>query len=64
MFGVFRVKNHDFTPKNHIIPSPLLDPPLSSIEDITSVYMTEDRGSIPCCGYQMLRKLKIICWYM
>jgi hypothetical protein len=32
MFGVFRVKNHDFTPKNHIFsnfrgaPSPL-DPP-------------------------------------
>jgi hypothetical protein len=20
MFGVFRVKNHDFTPKNHIFP--------------------------------------------
>ena len=20
MFGVFRVKNHDFTPKNHILP--------------------------------------------
>ena len=20
IFGVFRVKNHDFTPKNHIIP--------------------------------------------
>jgi hypothetical protein len=21
MFGVFRVKNHDFTPKNHILPN-------------------------------------------
>ena len=33
MFGVFRVKNHDFTPKNYIISNfrvrpPLLDPPL------------------------------------
>ena len=39
MFGVFRVKNHDFTPKNHIFsnirgapvtapPPPPLDPPL------------------------------------
>jgi hypothetical protein len=37
-FGVFRVKNHDFTPKNHIfshfrggarrVPPPPLDPPL------------------------------------
>ena len=25
IFGVFRVKNHDFTPKNHISPP---DPPL------------------------------------
>ena len=37
IFGVFRVKNHDFTPKNHIYPNfrgacagcpPPLDPPL------------------------------------
>ena len=36
IFGVFRVKNHDFTPKNHIYfnfrgrapGAPLLDPPL------------------------------------
>jgi hypothetical protein len=34
IFGVFRVKNHDFTPKNHIFsnfrgtPSAPLDPPL------------------------------------
>ena len=37
MFGVFRVKNHDFTPKNHIFSNfrraragapPPLDPPL------------------------------------
>ena len=36
IFGVFRVKNHDFTPKNHICynfsgvtpPPPPLDPPL------------------------------------
>jgi hypothetical protein len=36
MFGVFRVKNHDFTPKNHIFPilggeapgAPPMDPPL------------------------------------
>ena len=36
MFGVFRVKNHDFTQKNHIFsnfrgrvrPSPPLNPPL------------------------------------
>ena len=26
--------------------------------------MTEDRGSIPRCGYQMFKEtLKIICWY-
>ena len=40
IFGVFRVKNHDFTPKNHIFPilggggacrvRPPLDPPLST----------------------------------
>ena len=38
-FGVFRVKNHDFTPKNHIFfnfsggapPPPPLDPPLTKI---------------------------------
>ena len=37
MFGVFRVKNHNFTPKNHFFPilggahagcAPPLDPPL------------------------------------
>ena len=35
MYGVFRVKNHDFTPTNHIFsnfrgapPPPPLDPPL------------------------------------
>ena len=34
-FGVFRVKNHDLTPKNHIFfnfrggPPPPLDPPLT-----------------------------------
>ena len=44
MFGVFRVKNHDFTPKNHIFfnfrgaragcappPPPPADPPLTSL---------------------------------
>jgi hypothetical protein len=33
IFGVFRVKNHDFTPKNHIFSNfrgrPPLDPPLN-----------------------------------
>jgi hypothetical protein len=40
IFGVFRVKNHDFTPKNHIFPvlggrapgaPPPLNPPLNMI---------------------------------
>jgi hypothetical protein len=40
IFGVFRVKNHAFTPKNHIFSNfrggarrvrPLLDPPLMSV---------------------------------
>jgi hypothetical protein len=39
MFGVFRVKNHDFTPKNHIFSNfrvrPLpLDPPLIYVKDL------------------------------
>ena len=44
MFGVFRVKNHDFTPKNHIFSNfrggvrrvrPLPDPPLSRTFDLS-----------------------------
>ena len=41
IFGVFRVRNHDFTPKNHIFsnfrgahagaPPPPVDPPLPSL---------------------------------
>jgi hypothetical protein len=32
MFGVFRVKNHDFTPKNHIFSNfRILDPPLNIV---------------------------------
>jgi hypothetical protein len=48
MFEVFRMKNHDFTLKNHIIsnfrgaragcppPPPLLDPPLGTCTSIKS----------------------------
>ena len=47
-FGVFRVKNHDLTPKNHIFsnfrgggrrvrPPPPLDPPLNSAHLLQSV---------------------------
>ena len=40
IFGVFRVKNHDFTPKNHIFPNfrggCALDPPL--LWNISLVY--------------------------
>jgi hypothetical protein len=49
MFGVFRVRNHDFTPKNHIFPilggggarrvRPPLDPPLYIV-----VLLMEDTG--------------------
>ena len=50
IFGVFRVKNHDFTPKNHIFsnfrggarrvpPPPPLDPPLHV--NITLLYMSQ-----------------------
>jgi hypothetical protein len=48
MFGVFRVKNHDYTPKNHIFsnfrgdarrvrPPPPLDPPLKTIGHCRSI---------------------------
>ena len=32
IFGVFRVKNHDFTPKNHPARPPPLDPPLKTTD--------------------------------
>ena len=52
IFGVFRVKNHDFTPKNHIFsnfrgrttgappppPPPPLDPPLLELSIFTYLY--------------------------
>ena len=47
MFGVFRVKNHDFTPKNHIFSNfrgaarrerPPLDPPLRTTSDSNTHY--------------------------
>ena len=48
IFGIFRVKNHDFTPKNHIFsnfrggarrvpPPPPLDPPLLFIASLMSL---------------------------
>jgi hypothetical protein len=50
MFGVFRVKNHDCTPKNHIFPilggggrgrrgRPALDPPLHINMKMTASYI-------------------------
>ena len=43
-FGVFRVKNHDFTPKNHIFSNfrgrPPLYPPLDCIGSCQSSYHT------------------------
>ena len=47
IFGVFRVKNHDFTPKNHIFSNfrgaarrerPPLDPPLRTTSDSNTHY--------------------------
>ena len=32
IFGVFRVENHDFTPKNHIFPNFRAPPPGSALE--------------------------------
>ena len=69
IFGVFRVKNHDFTPKNHIFSNSrggagcaLLDPPL---------YFVSDSGSLICCWSMMLplyfvsdNGSLICCWSM
>ena len=39
IFGVFRVKNHDFTPKNHFPPP--LDPPLEHYSPVSCDRVTE-----------------------
>ena len=45
IFGVFRVKNHDFTPENHIfsnfrggrVPGAPLDPPLDNRSEVQEI---------------------------
>ena len=46
IFGVFRVKNHDFTPKNHIFSNfrpPPLNPPLISLNCMLESFHTHFR---------------------
>ena len=41
IFEIFRVKNHDFTPKKHILSNlvrPPLDPPLHCVGCLSSIY--------------------------
>ena len=66
MFGVFRVKNHDFAQKNHIFSNfregarrvpPPLDPPLTMASQLTQLY--------PFCAIKIcLRNYSIIVFKM
>ena len=47
IFGVFRVKNHDFTPKKHIFSNFRGAPPLPPPMDPPLVTMTLGRGAFP-----------------
>ena len=61
---VFRVKNHDFTPKNHIFPNfrggapgaPPLDPPLSSSIYMCSQLYISKHLDTSCTAYISARK--------
>ena len=44
IFGVFRVKNHDFTPKNHIFPI------LGGAREIFGVFHVKNHDSTPILG--------------
>jgi hypothetical protein len=45
IFGVFRVKNHDFTPKNHIFPI------LGGVREIFGVFHVKNHDFTPKKSY-------------
>jgi hypothetical protein len=45
IFGVFRVKNHDFTPKNHIFPI------LGRAREIFGVFLVKNHDFTPKKSY-------------
>ena len=71
IFGVFRVKNHDFTPKNHIFSNfrggggRPLDPPLDAIFSYNTMYENKYLKNILCCNRKKsnicMQELTVLC---